>query len=68
MAQKAQSIWAAKGKKQVKLKLSEAQDEELTKAMVGPSGNLRAPTLKVGRRMVVGFQEALYREVFGIED
>lgn len=67
MAHQAQSVWAAKGKKQVRLSLSEADDESLTKAMVGPSGNLRAPTLKVGRRYIVGFQEDLYREVFGVE-
>jgi hypothetical protein len=28
--------------------------------MIGPSGNLRAPTLKVGRTVRVGFDEGSY--------
>lgn len=66
LAQNAQHLWAAKGKKQVKLKIAEAEEEEMTKAMIGPSGNLRAPSFRVGRRFVVGFQEDLYREIFGL--
>jgi hypothetical protein len=33
--------------------------------MIGPSGNLRAPTLRVGRRILVGFDEDSYRKVLG---
>jgi hypothetical protein len=32
--------------------------------LLGPTGNLRAPTLKVGRTLVVGFGEAVYGEIF----
>lgn len=32
-------------------------------AMLGPTGNLRAPTLKVGRTLIVGFDEDSYRSV-----
>lgn len=31
-------------------------------AMLGPTGNLRAPTLRVGKTVVVGFSEELYRD------
>lgn len=31
--------------------------------MLGPTGNLRAPTLRVGRTLVVGFDEETYRKV-----
>jgi len=32
--------------------------------VIGPSGNLRAPTLKVGNSFVVGFNEELYEDFF----
>ena len=31
--------------------------------MLGPTGNLRAPTLRVGRTRIVGFDEETYRGV-----
>jgi hypothetical protein len=33
--------------------------------MLGPTGNLRAPCLRVGKTVLVGFNEDAYREVFG---
>lgn len=35
----------------------------LRSLLIGPSGNLRAPTIRVGRTLVVGFDEATYAEV-----
>lgn len=29
--------------------------------MLGPTGNLRAPTFRIGRTLVVGFHEETYR-------
>ncbi|MEZ6006130.1 MAG: ArsC family (seleno)protein, partial [Planctomycetota bacterium] len=34
-------------------------------AMLGPSGNLRAPTIRKGKTLIVGFHEELYEEIFG---
>ena len=50
---------AAKGKKVTKfdIKKDNPTDEELTKAMIGPSGNLRAPTIRRGKKIFVGFHE-----------
>jgi len=31
--------------------------------MLGPTGNLRAPTLLVGKTVLVGFDEASYKAV-----
>jgi hypothetical protein len=58
-------LYAAKGKKvvHVNLKRQKPGAEEL-KLVLGPTGNLRAPTLRVGRTLVVGFDEATYRKVF----
>jgi arsenate reductase-like glutaredoxin family protein len=34
--------------------------EALLKILLGPSGNLRAPSLLKGRTLIVGFDEASY--------
>ena len=53
---------AAKGKKVVELDLKKdaPEDEEITKLVIGPSGNLRAPTWTRGKTIVVGFNEEAY--------
>lgn len=40
-------------------------DAELSKLVIGPTGNLRAPSLRHGNTLVVGFNEQLYGEFFG---
>ena len=61
-------IYAAKGKKLVHLNLKRDNPEpqEITKLMLGPTGNLRAPTLRVGKKLLIGFNLDAYSEVFGI--
>ncbi len=56
----------AKGKKVLRFDLQqdEPDDEALVKAIIGPSGNLRAPTIRTGKTMLVGFSEEAYEEVF----
>ena len=60
-------MYVAKGKKvvQVNLKKDRPGDDELVKLMLGPTGNLRAPTLRKGKTLVVGFNDDLYGEIFG---
>jgi arsenate reductase-like glutaredoxin family protein len=60
-------IVAAKGRKVERLDLRQGRPEKamLEKLLLGPTGNLRAPTLKVGRTLVVGFDEASYKKIFG---
>lgn len=57
----------AKGKKitEVDLRKDRPSDEDLVRLMLGPTGNLRAPTMKVGKTVLVGFHEDSYTEVFG---
>ena len=38
---------------------------EFEKAVIGPSGNLRAPTIRTGKTWFVGFHEEAYTDVFG---
>jgi len=40
-------------------------DETLLSNMLGPTGNLRAPTIVRGKTVLVGFNEAMYDETFG---
>ena len=65
-SKKANRLFAAKGKKvvEVDLKKEKPGDDELLKLMLGPTGNLRAPTLVVGKNLVVGFNEEMYDSVF----
>ena len=64
---KASVLMSAKGKKvsEVNLKKTELSQEEILKLVIGPTGNLRAPTLIVGKKMIVGFNEEMYQSVFG---
>jgi len=49
---------------EVDLKKNDLTEAELLKLVLGPTGNLRAPTLKVGNRIVVGFNQEMYESVF----
>jgi arsenate reductase-like glutaredoxin family protein len=57
----------AKGKKLVThdLHSNDLSDEEIVSLVVGPSGNLRAPTIARSRSLVVGFSPEAYAEVLG---
>ena len=50
---------------EVDLKKTDLTEEEILKLVLGPTGNLRAPTLLVGKKMVVGFNQEMYESVFG---
>ena len=39
--------------------------DDAVKAMLGRTGNLRAPTARVGATVLVGFNEDVYSSVFG---
>ncbi len=58
-------IYSAKGSKIVHLDLrhGRATKEEIAAALLGPTGNLRAPTWKQGRKLVVGFNEPTYKRL-----
>lgn len=61
----AREIVAIKGKRALRFEWKDAGRAELEKAVIGPSGNLRAPALRVGKTWLVGFGEEAYDEVFG---
>ncbi len=66
LAAKAGELYVAKGKKVVRLNLKKDQpgEDELLKLMLGPTGNLRAPTLVYGSKLIVGFNQEMYDSIF----
>ncbi|MCR9165203.1 MAG: ArsC family (seleno)protein [Nannocystaceae bacterium] len=62
------ALHVAKGKKLTTFKGDALQSSEAADAMLGPTGNLRAPTLRVGKTLLVGFNEELFTKVFGPAD
>ena len=67
LAKGANVIHIAKGKKLVTfdMKKNAPDDETLVSQMLGPTGNLRAPTIVQGKTVYVGFNEDAYRELVG---
>ena len=63
----ASKIVVAKGKKVLTfdMKKDPPSNAELAKAVIGPSGNLRAPTIQTGKTWLVGFHEEAFGERFG---
>ena len=60
-------IYVAKGKRvvHVDLRREKPPRAELLGLLLGPTGNLRAPTLRKGRTLIVGFDEATYTRLLG---
>lgn len=64
LARQADKVIAARGKKVVTFDMKKAppDDETLLQHLLGPTGNLRAPTLRKGKTLLVGFGEEAYRQ------
>jgi hypothetical protein len=61
-------LYACKGTRLVHFDLTKEKPDRQTLlgTLLGPTGNLRAPTLRVGRTLLVGFDEETYRKVIGV--
>ena len=62
MAKKASIVIVAKGKKVSEFKPGGKAAAEVVDAMLGPTGNLRAPTIRKGKKVIVGFNEDVFSE------
>lgn len=60
-------VYIARGKQIIHIQLNAGNQEPvmLPRLLLRPSGNLRAPTFRRGRTLVVGFDEATYRKILG---
>ena len=65
LLKKASTLTVAKGKKVQEFKGGKGASGEAVDAMLGSTGNLRAPTVVVGKTLLVGFNEDVYQGVFG---
>lgn len=65
LAKKHQRLVSIKGKSvnDVSLIKPGPSDDELLQLLMGPTGNLRAPTFSHGKTLVVGYDESAYKEV-----
>ena len=64
MAQNAGKIFVAKGRKVTELAGGSTDDDTLS-AMLGPTGNLRAPAARSGKTVLIGFNEEVWADFFG---
>ena len=65
MIQNANSIHVAKGKKMIRWNPKTDTREEILKTVMGPSGNLRAPTWQIDQDFLIGFSPEQYQVVLG---
>ena len=67
LASAVSTVMVAKGKKVVtfSMKKDRPDDDTLLSHMLGPTGNLRAPAVRRGKTLLVGFNEEVYAEQFG---
>ncbi len=65
IAKQSSKVYVAKGKKLDVFDMRNAKISEVVEKMLGPTGNLRAPTLRKGKTTVVGFNDEAYGSLLG---
>jgi hypothetical protein len=65
LAKAASKVIVAKGKKVDEWKTAGKAPADVVAAMLGPTGNLRAPTIRSGKTVIVGFNEDAFGDLFG---
>jgi ATPase subunit of ABC transporter with duplicated ATPase domains len=59
------SLHVGRGKKTVVYAPDAESKEEILQVSLGRTGNLRAPTLRVGENIYIGYNDIMYKELFG---
>lgn len=69
LVKSAKKVIVARGKKVVTFDMVKdpPDDQTLLAHVLGPSGYLRAPTLRRGQTLLIGYSDAAYRQFFGLE-
>jgi arsenate reductase-like glutaredoxin family protein len=60
---KAKTLSVGRGKKMQTFVPDKDNKEEILKVCLGRTGNLRAPTVRSGKLVYVGFNEEIYKEL-----
>lgn len=63
LAKAANQVIVAKGKKVETFRTAGTAPKACVDAMLGPTGNLRAPTIRKGKTVLVGFNQGVYADV-----
>jgi arsenate reductase-like glutaredoxin family protein len=65
LAKQVDYLYATKGKQVIHLDLKKERPDKaaLLSLLLGPTGNLRAPAIRVGRVLVIGFDAGTYKTV-----
>lgn len=61
-----QEIHSSRGKKvsYLKIDIIKKQKGDIEKMILGPTGNLRAPSIIKGKTLIIGFNEETYNSIF----
>ena len=67
LAQRVNHVYVNKGKRvtHFNMKKDPPDSETVAKLLLGPTGNPRAPALRKGKTLVVGFNTETYQQLFG---
>ena len=67
LAKSMSKVVVGRGKKVVTIDMKNdpPDDAALAGYLLGPTGNLKAPTLRIGDTLLVGFSEEAYRKALG---
>lgn len=60
LVQSADQIMVGKGRNSQTFDPQTDSQADILKAIIGRSGNLRAPTIKIGQQLIVGYNDKLY--------
>jgi hypothetical protein len=60
-----QTVVAMRGKSLVRTTPGELDAETLNRLVLGPTGNLRAPAARIGKTLLVGFDEPTWKDALG---
>jgi arsenate reductase-like glutaredoxin family protein len=67
LAKSVSKVVVGRGKKVVTIDMKKdpPDDDTLAGMLLGPTGNLKAPTLRKGNMLLVGFSEKAYQQILG---
>lgn len=65
MLKDASKLIAMKGKKVEEFDVKGKVGSDAVAAMLGPTGNMRAPTIRSGKTLLVGFNDEVFKGHFG---
>jgi hypothetical protein len=67
LAKTVDQVVVGRGKKVVTfdMKNDPPDDDTLAGHLLGPTGNLKAPTLRLGNTLVVGYSDGAYQQILG---